>query len=371
MIFSVKENTLLACGRIFPGDGMDFVSTLAELEAKYDHIFVDTHCNGGSVFDGNLIFNAIQNSKKEIDLQIIGIAGSMMAIIVQSGKKRPKMVRNGFIMVHAPSGSTEGTALDHESNAKVLNSMQSNFIKTLSKSTGKPESYVAKWMVGDNWFDAEQALKEGLISEIIEPVSDTITANANPQELGIEGMYYQFAALLTTKNESQTNLENTMKKPIIDALALVGVSEQSSDTAVIEAVKVHYDAKLKTVQDKLTIAEAAQKVAEDKLTAYSKTAVDTLIADAKKAGKITDKDIATYEGIAASSGFEALTIVLAAIPARKTITGQIEGKTAEPVAGREAWDFDKWQKEDPRGFEALAKENPEAFQELLTKKHQK
>jgi ATP-dependent Clp protease, protease subunit len=66
-----------------------------------------------------------------------------------------------------------------------------------------------------------------------------------------------------------------------------------------------------------------------------------------------------------------LTTVLAAIPVRKPITAQIDGKTFEAATGREAWDFDKWQKEDPRGFEALAEQNPEAFQELLTKKHKK
>lgn len=373
MIFRVQENTITAHGQIFDGNGMEFLALFAELEAQYDQIDVKMHSYGGSVFDGNLMYNAIQNSKKEIDLVIIGIAASMAAIISQSRKdKKPKMVRNGFLMIHAPSGSTYGGALDHENNAKLLRSIETNCIQLLSDSLSKPKSYVAKWMVGDNWFDAEQALKEGLISAIIEPESDTMTANLNPQELGAQGMYYQFTALLTPKNELQINLDHTMKKPIIEALALVGVNEQSSDTAVIEAVKQQIEAKTSGLQGKLDAEIKKRETAEAALVAHSKTAINAVIEAAKKDGKITAEQIPTYEGIATASGIEVLKTVLGAIPARKSITGQMtaSGKSDAP-AGRESWDFDKWQKEDPKGFEALAKDEPEAFQALLNTKYQK
>lgn len=372
MNFRVQDNTMMAYGRIWEGDGIEFLSLLSNLEKQGNPIIIKMHSVGGSVFDGNLMFNAIANSKIDIDLQIIGIAASMTAILSQSGKNKPKMVRNGFLMLHAPSGSTDGTALDHENNAKVLKSMQSSFIKLLVKSTGKPESYVAKWMTGDNWFDAEQALLEGLISEIIEPESDTITANLNPQELGAQGMYYQFTALLNPKNELQINLDHTMKKPIIEALALAGVNELSSDTAVIDAVKAKFEAEKSGLQGKLDAEIQKNQTLEAKFKEQGKAAITAEIEAAKKAGKITQDQVATYEGIAEASGIETLKTVLGAIPARKSITGQMNatGKSDAPV-GREAWDFDKWQKEDPKGFEALAKESPEAFQDLLNAKYKK
>lgn len=373
MIFQVQDNTIIAYGEIWNGNGMEFVSLFSQLEAKYSKITVKLHSYGGSVFDGNLIYNTIQNSKKDVDLDIIGIAASMAAIISQSRKdKKPRMVRNGFLMIHAPSGSTYGGALDHENNAKLLRSIENTLVQVLSASISKPKNYVAKWMVGDNWFDAEEALREGLISEIIEPESDTITANLNPQELGAQGMYYQFTALLTPKNELQTNLDHTMKKPIIEALALTGVNEQSSDTAVIEAVKQHFEAKTNGLQGKLDAEIKKNQTLEAKFKEQGKAAIAVEIEAAKKAGKITQDQVATYEGIAEASGIETLKTVLGAIPARKSITGQMQGsgKQDGPV-GRESWDFDKWQKEDPKGFEALAKESPEAFQELLNAKYKK
>ena len=377
MIFQVQQNTILAYGEIWNGNGMEFVTLFSKLESQYNQIIVKLHSYGGSVFDGNLIYNTIQNSKKEIDIQIIGIAASMTGIISQSRKdKKPSMVRNGFIMIHAPSGSTYGSALDHENNAKLMRSMEKNFTKLLASSTGKPENYVSKWMTGDNWFDAEQALKEGLISAIIEPESDTLTASLNPQELGAEGMYYQFTALLNPDN-SQINLDNNMKKPIIEALGLLGVTAESSDTAVIDAVRAHYEGKITKTEQDLAAANLRATNAENALKEQAKAVIAAEIEAGIKAGKITQDQKATYEAIAEASGIEALKTVLGNIPPRQSITSQIPSGGGNsfnaPVvaAGREAWDWDKWQKEDPKGFEAMHKNNLEAWQALYNQKFKK
>lgn len=372
MIFQVQDNTITAYGVIYDGNGMEFVSLFTQLEGKYNLITVKMHSYGGSVFDGNLIYNTIQNSKKEIDFIIIGIAASMAAIISQSRKdKKPKMVRNGFLMIHAPSGSTYGGAIAHESNAKLLRSIENNLVQLLSSSLNKPKNYVAKWMVGDNWFDADEALKEGLISEIVEAESETLTASLNPNELGAEGMYYQFTALLNPENQ-QINLDHTMKKPIIEALALVGVNEQSSDTAVIEAVNAKIAAEKLELQGKLDAEIKKRETAEELLKAQGKAAITAVVEAAKKAGKITQDQVATYESIAEASGIEALNIVLGAIPARNPISSQIQshGKT-NAVLGREEWDFDKWQKEAPKDLEAMAGKEPEKFKELFNAKYKK
>ena len=371
MIFQVQQNTITAYGQIWDGNGMEFVSIFTRMEGQYSDITVKIHTYGGSVFDGNLIFNTIQNSKKNIDIQIIGIAASMGAIISQSRKNKPRMVRNGYLMIHAPSGGTDGTAADHENTAKLLRSIEKNFKALLVNSTAKPESYVSKWMNGDNWFDAEEALKEGLISEIVEPESTTITDTLDPKELGPQGMYYQYTALLAPKNESLIKLDTDMKKPIIEALALTGVNEQSSDTAVIAAVQEKFKAEKSELQGKLDAEIEKRETAEAALLEQSKAAIASVIEAAKKAGKITQDQVATYEAIATASGIEALNVVLSAIPTRKSITSQFqEGNYNAPV-GRDNWSFDQWQKEDPKALEVMAEKEPEKFQELFNAKYKK
>lgn len=370
MIFSVKENTITAYGQIWDGNGMEFVSTLAQVESKFKDITIKMHTYGGSVFDGNLMANALRDSKANIRFEIVGIAASM-GFVISLYLKEVYMVSNGFIMSHAPSGHTAGTAQDHDNSAKLLRSIEKTFLKNLSEKTGKTEAYVKKWLVGDNWMDADEAEKEGLIKGVIEPESDTITASLNPQELGVQGMYYQFSALLNPKNELQINLKTDMKQPIIEALGLQGVTSESSDTAIIDAVRNHFEGQISKAQSEVLAAQAKMKIAEDALTAQKTVAIAAVIEAAKKAGKITQEQVATYEGIAEASGIEVLNTVLGAIPARQTITGQFTaGKTNAP-AGRENWDFDKWQKEDSKGFEALAKDEPETFKTILDAKYKK
>lgn len=372
MIFQVKDNTITAYGTIWDGNGMDFVSIFTQLESKYEQIFVKLHTYGGSVFDGNLMFNALCNSKKSVVLQIVGIAASMGAVMALS-LDEVYMVENGYLMIHTASGQTYGSALDHENNAKLLRSIESNFLKKLVKKTGKPESYVKKWLTGDNWFDAETAMKEGLIKGIIEP--ETKTENFNPEQLGVTETYNRFSALLLPTETVKQKLDQDMKKPIIEALGLKDVTAESSDTAVIDAVRNHYEAKIKKAEDDLKKEKTKSEAAEAKLKEQSKAVITAELETAKKQGKITQDDFATYEGIAEASGLETLKKVLAAIPVRKPITSQINSGsgigTVSGPEGRENWDFDKWQKEDPKGFEALAKNEPETFEALLKAKYSK
>ena len=373
MIFSVNQNKVTAYGTIWDGNGMEFVSILNKLETQYDDIFIQIHTYGGSVFDGNLIFNAINASKKNVQIDIMGIAASMGAIISQSRTgTKPRMVRNGFLMIHAPSGGSYGTAKDHQNTAKLLNSIENQFIKMLASKTGLADNKVSKWMEGDNWFDAEEALALGLISEIIEPISETINNDLNPKELGMQGMYHQYSALLTGSKDLNFNPDHTMKKPIIEALNLMGVTEQSSDTAVIEAVKKHYESKESEIQAKLDAEIRKRTDLEAQFNSEKKALIDAEIANAVTTGKIVASQKETYEKIAQNSGLEVLKTVLGAITARNPITNQIgaNGKTDLPV-GRENWDFDKWQKEDPRGFEALSKSDPDAFKKLYNQKFSK
>ncbi|REH00276.1 Clp protease ClpP [Flavobacterium aquicola] len=370
MIFRVQENTITAYGTIWSGNGMEFVSLLSLVEAKHKEITIKLHTYGGSVFDGNLMANALRDSKSKIRLEIVGIAASM-GFVISLYLKDVYMVSNGYLMAHAPSGYTEGTALDHENNAKLLRSIEKNFIKILIEKTGKTESYVKKWLVGDNWMDAEEAKKEGLIKDFLDP--ETETEDFNPEQLGMTETYNRFSALLNPKNDLHNNLSDTMKKPIIEALGLIGVDANSSDTAVIDAVRNHYDAKITKAEADLRIANEKVVVAEAALKEQSKTAITAVIEAAKKAGKITQDQVATYESIAEASGIDALNTVLGAIPARNPITSQIQnqgGANNAPV-GRDDWDFDKWQKEDPKALEAMAGKEPEKFKELFNAKYKK
>ncbi len=367
MIFAIQQNTITAYGFIWDGNGMEFVAALQRLEPQYSNIIVKLHTYGGSVFDGNLMFNALSKSKSKIELQIVGVAASMGAVLSLNKNVTVNIVANGFLMIHAPSGYTSGNAKAHESNAKLLRSIEKQFIDLLTSRTGKPESYVKKWLEGDNWFSATEAQSEGLVSGIIDSETE-ITAVADPHELGVEGVYNRFTALFIPDQQLQINNDPNMKKAIIAALALSGVTEQSSDTAVIEAVKEHYEGENTKLVADLKKEKEARLKAEGALKDQKDAEITALLVDGKAKGKFTADQEATYRTIGETAGIEALTAALSAIPERQTITGQM-GQKGGPDASKSNWTFDQWQKEDPRGLEALAKENPEAFKELFDAKY--
>ena len=365
VIFTVEENTIKCIGVIWDGDGVRFIQEFQRLEMMYENIIIKLHTDGGSVFDGNLIFNAINSSKKDVEIHIIGIAASMGAVISQSTSK-VYMVENGFMMIHAPSGYTYGTASVFEKYASLLRQIETNFSNKLQKITGKSKQYVDKWLVGDNWFSAEQALKEKLIAGIIEP--ETEVERFDPTQMESQSEVFAKFAALYIPNNVNNNSEIEMKKPIIEALGLQGVNEQSSDTAVIQAVQQKHDDE--KAQIKAQLDAEKQKVADlqAKLEEQSNGAVTSLIAEAVKAGKIKKEDEATYEAIGKTSGIEALQTVFANMNVRKPIAGTIN-TTTDPTSERGSWTFAQWQEKDPKGLEKMSQENPEQFRELFNNKN--
>jgi len=359
MIIKVKDNNLFMYGIIWDGDDRYFDDYFSQLEKKYDKIIIHLHTKGGNVFAGNFIIQRIQNSPAVVQIDVVGTAFSMGSLILSSGDKR-RMVENGFIMIHAPRGGVNGTAADHRSAAKLLEDMEANFIAQLKKVTNLPNAKIKKLMLGDNYFNAKDALKIGLIDEIIPPVTKTKITDLSAMRP--DDVYGSFAAILTQFSEPNKKDKNKkpMKEAIINALGLTGVTPESSDTAVIEAVKAHYDKKVQDLNAKLEQERKSKSDLEKTLAEQKQAKIDALLAPLK--GKITEKQEQTYRNIADKSGIEALETVLNGMPKRKSIKDFISKGTAGASAqGRENWDWDKWQAEDPRGLERMAEQDPESF----------
>lgn len=162
----------------------------------------------------------------------------------------------------------------------------------------------------------------------------------------------------------KNNFNDNMKQLLITALALAGLDANSSDSAVLAAVQ----AKISGAEQKATDAEAKLKSHED-------SRITNMIASAENPSKpFTPAEKKTYETIGATSGVEALEMVLknVAKPVAPGIGALIQTGTAGATAtGRESWTFDQWQKEDPKGLEVLASAEKEKFQALFNAKYKK
>lgn len=371
MNFEIKENILEAFGDIHDGDGSVFVSALSQMELVQRHIVIKLHTYGGSVFEGNIMSNAISNSKSEITIDIIGIAASMGAVICASVDD-VYMVENGYLMIHAPSVGGGGTANDLESNAKLLRFIEADFEKKLSLKTGKSAEYVRKWLVGDNWFSAEQALDEGLISGIINSESK-ISADFNPQKLPIKEAFARFDALYNDNYFNKKNMD--LKQKLIKEF---NFSANTSDTKIIQEVEEAN--KLKTSIIELlgleenasndNVLDAIKTLLNDQNTATESEA-KALTAKAIRSGQIKAEQEKYIIGMF-KKDFAGTKSFLESSPRKNPhdISGRIaqvvgsssNEKTEKP---KSEWDLTDYRKNAPKELE----QDPELYQKLVKAKY--
>lgn len=124
---------------------------------------------GGSVTAGMAIYDTMQYIKPDVSTICIGMAASMGAFLLSSGAKGKRFaLPNSEIMIHQVMGGMEGQASDIKIRAERILKMKDNLNKIMSKHTGKDLATIEKDTDRDNFMNAEEALKYGLIDKVIE-----------------------------------------------------------------------------------------------------------------------------------------------------------------------------------------------------------
>jgi ATP-dependent Clp protease, protease subunit len=125
---------------------------------------------GGSVTAGMAIYDTMRYLKCEVSTLCIGMAASMGAFLLAAGAKgKRKALPNAEIMIHQPSGGARGQATDIAIQAEQILKTKKKMNQLLSEMTGQTLETIAKDVERDNYMDADEALKYGLIDEIIPP----------------------------------------------------------------------------------------------------------------------------------------------------------------------------------------------------------
>lgn len=125
---------------------------------------------GGSVTAGMAIYDTMRYLKCEVSTLCIGMAASMGAFLLAAGAKgKRKALPNSEVMIHQPSGGARGQATDIAIQAEQIMKTKKKMNQLLSEMTGQPLETIARDVERDNYMSAEEALKYGLIDEIIPP----------------------------------------------------------------------------------------------------------------------------------------------------------------------------------------------------------
>jgi len=157
-------------GENWYGDGLTAERFAAELAAiSASRIDVRINSVGGSVFEGNAIYNALRRHSARVETHIDGIAASIASIIALAGE-RVHIAENAFIMIHNPQGMAWGEATDMRKMADTLDTVRSSLVGTYAKKTGQEVSQIEAWMDEETWFGADEAKEYGFADEITDGI---------------------------------------------------------------------------------------------------------------------------------------------------------------------------------------------------------
>ncbi len=137
-------------------------------EDNQKDIFMYINSPGGSIDSGMAIYDTMNYIKPDVSTVAVGIAASMGAFLLSSGTKGKRMsLPYSSILIHQPSGGTEGQASDIEISAKRIIKAKDTLNTILAKNTGQKKSKVEKDADRDFWMSAKEALDYGIIDKII------------------------------------------------------------------------------------------------------------------------------------------------------------------------------------------------------------
>lgn len=147
------------------------VAQLLFLESQDSEKDISLYINspGGSVTAGLAIYDTMNYIKCDVSTICIGMAASMGAFLLAGGTKGKRMaLPNAEIMIHQPSGGSQGQATEIEIAAKHILRTKEKLNKILAANTGRDYEVIAADTERDNWKTAQEALEYGLIDKVIE-----------------------------------------------------------------------------------------------------------------------------------------------------------------------------------------------------------
>lgn len=138
----------------------------AEDPDKDIHLYINSP--GGVVTAGMAIYDTMQYIKPDVSTICVGSAASMGAVLLTAGAKAKRYaLPHARVMIHQPLGGVQGQASEIEIHAREILRMREELNGLLASHSGQPIDVIARDTDRDNFMSAEDAVKYGLIDEVL------------------------------------------------------------------------------------------------------------------------------------------------------------------------------------------------------------
>ncbi|HEV3106329.1 MAG TPA: ATP-dependent Clp endopeptidase proteolytic subunit ClpP [Trinickia sp.] len=166
----LRERIVFLVGPVEEHTASLIVAQMLFLESENPDKDISFYINspGGSIYDGFAIYDTMQFIKPQVSTLCTGIAASMGAFLLAAGERGKRYaLPNARIMIHQPSGGSQGTAADIEIQAKEVLFLRERLNQIFAERTGRPIEQIATDTDRDNFMSATAAKEYGLIDEVL------------------------------------------------------------------------------------------------------------------------------------------------------------------------------------------------------------
>ncbi len=166
----LKERVIFLVGPVNDQMANLIVAQMLFLESENPEKDISLYINspGGSVYAGMAIYDTMQFIKPDVSTLCTGMAASMGAFLLAAGAKDKRFsLPNSRIMIHQPSGGSQGQASDIEIQAREILYLRERLNSILANHTGQTPEQIAKDTDRDNFMSADEAATYGLIDKVL------------------------------------------------------------------------------------------------------------------------------------------------------------------------------------------------------------
>ena len=167
----LEDRIIFLSGEIDDALANTVVAELLFLESKDSDKDIVLYINspGGSVTAGMAIYDTMNFIKCDVSTVCIGMAASMAAFLLSSGKKGKRYcLPNSEVMIHQPLGGAQGQASDIMITANHIQKIKEKMTKILAENTNQPYEKVLADTDRDNYLSAQEALEYGIIDKVYD-----------------------------------------------------------------------------------------------------------------------------------------------------------------------------------------------------------
>ena len=166
----LKDRIIILNGEINDSLANSIVAQLLFLDSEnHEDISLYINSPGGVITSGMAIYDTMNFIKSDVSTICIGLAASMAAFILSSGKKGKRdALPNAEVMIHQPLGGAQGQATEIKIAAEHILKLKDKLNTILAKNTNKPLEKIQNDTERDYFLTSDDALEYGLIDKIIE-----------------------------------------------------------------------------------------------------------------------------------------------------------------------------------------------------------